>query len=66
MNGDSMRSDESIIEDIQKVREKNNKLWMQILRIATKTQPEETKLVLKKIRRNDIKISELTGELANE
>lgn len=61
-----MRSDESIIEDIQKVREKNNKLWMQILRIATKTQPEETKLVMKKIRKNDIKISELTGELANE
>lgn len=66
MNGGSMRSDESIIEDIQKVREKNNKLWMQILRIATKTQPEETKLVMKKIRKNDIKISELTGELANE
>lgn len=57
---------DQIIDDIQKVRERNNRLWMMLLRIAMKHSPEETKDIMKKIRKNDIKISELTGELSNE
>lgn len=59
-------NDYEIIGEIQKIREKNNTLWMGILKLAVKHAPAEAKRLLKKIRSNDIKISELTEELANE
>lgn len=60
------RNPNEVINDIQKVRTKNNELWMQLLRIAMQNDPEQTKRIMKKIRNNDLKISSLTGELADE
>jgi hypothetical protein len=60
------RNPNEVINDIQKVRTKNNELWMQLLRIAMQNDPEQTKHIMKKIRNNDLKISSLTGELADE
>lgn len=62
----SHRSDEQIIEEIEKVRGKNNKLWMKLLKIAMSNDPSSTKDTLKKIRKNDLKISDLSWELADE
>jgi hypothetical protein len=57
---------EDLINGIQLVRHTNNVLWMDILRIALHAAPHATKMVLKQIRDNDLRISELTGKLADE
>ena len=46
-----------IIKQIEKIRAKNNVNWMNILRLAMKYAPEETKKILKKINNYDNKIS---------
>lgn len=53
------------INQIEWVRVDNNKLWMEILRIAMDSSPIATKKVLAKIRKNDQQISELMGMLAH-
>jgi len=58
-------NDNELIGEIQKIREKNNILWMSILKLAVKHSPVEAKQILKKITNNDVKISSLTKELAN-
>lgn len=45
------------INKIQLLRKKNNLNWMNILRLAMKHAPEETKKILKKINTFDKKIS---------
>lgn len=52
------------IGQIQKVRAKNNVLWMDILRIAMERAPEQTKAVLNAINANDQEISSLVASLA--
>lgn len=49
----------SIIDQIEKVRNKNNVNWMEILRVAFKNAPEETLTIMKKIDKSDNKISDL-------
>lgn len=49
---------------IENVRKKNNKYWMDILRVAFKFAPKETKLIIKKINQNDKKISKLIENLS--
>ena len=48
-----------IIKDIQNVRSKNNKYWMDVLRLAFKFAPKEASVIMKKINLNDKKISKL-------
>ena len=45
------------INKIQLLRKKNNLNWMNILRLAMKHAPEETKKILKKINTFDKKVS---------
>lgn len=52
-----------IIDQVQAMRSKNNKLWMDLLRLASKYAPQKTTEVLKKINANDKKISSLLGEI---
>ena len=56
--------DEEIINQISKIREKNNHNWMKILQIAIISNPEETKDCLKNINKCDGEINKLTNELA--
>ena len=53
-----------IIDEIEKVRTKNNVNWMDILRLAFKHSPEEAKKLLIKIDQEDNKISDLVKKLS--
>ena len=52
-----------IIDEIEKVRNTNNINWMDILRIAFRYAPEEAKQLMKKINKEDKKISILLKKL---
>ncbi len=49
----------SIVDQIEKIRKLNNRYWMDLLRIALKSAPKESRLTLRKINKNDKKISKL-------
>ena len=52
-----------IINKIEKIRSKNNTNWMDLLRLAFKYAPVEAKKIIKKINRDDKKISNLLKKL---
>ncbi len=54
----------SIIDEIEKVRSRNNVNWMDVLRLAFKHAPEEAKALMKKINEEDNQISELFKKLS--
>ena len=53
----------SIVKNIENLRKKNNINWMNILRLALKYNPKETKKLHKKINRFDKKISNEVNSL---
>ena len=53
-----------IIDEIEKVRTRNNVNWMDILRLAFKHSPEEAKKLMKLIDSEDSRISELIKKLS--
>ena len=53
-----------IIDEIEKIRTQNNLNWMDILRLAFKSAPEEAKALIKKIDHQDNRISELIKKLS--
>jgi|TARA_B100001971_G_C18228178_1_gene562030 hypothetical protein len=53
----------SIINEIQKIRSKNNVNWMNILRLAFKSAPKKASRIMKKINTQDKKISNLIKKL---
>jgi uncharacterized membrane protein len=53
----------SIIDEIEKVRTKNNVNWMDVLRLAFIHAPEEAKELMKKIDSDDNRISDLVKKL---
>ena len=52
-----------IIDQIQKIRSKNNVNWMDILRLAFKYAPLEASKLMKKINYQDKRISRLLSKL---
>ena len=54
-----------IINQIQKVRSKNNVNWMNILKLAFKLDPKKASKIMKKINYDDKKISKLLNQLSN-
>ena len=54
----------SIIDEIEKVRTKNNMNWMDILRLAFIHAPEDAKKLMKKIDHQDNQISDLVKKLS--
>jgi len=60
----TLMTDREIIDAIEVVRIKNNRLWMQILRLAVASRPGDVKRIVRKITQNDLAISELTARLA--
>jgi len=52
------------IDEIEKIRSKNNVNWMDVLRLAFKHSPEEAKKLMKKINSEDDRISELFKKLS--
>ena len=53
-----------IIDEIEKVRTKNNVNWMDLLRLAFTHAPEEAKKLIKKIDHEDHRISDLVKKLS--
>lgn len=58
-------TDLEIIDAVEAVRTKNNKNWMDILRVAFKHSPEEARPILAEINKSDGEISRLLDKLAN-
>ena len=54
-----------VIDQIQKIRSKNNLNWMNILRLAFELDPKRASKIMKKINYDDKKISKLLKELSN-
>ena len=52
-----------IIDAIQSARSKNNKNWMDLLRLSLKFAPKEATKILKNINTQDKKISKLLNKL---
>lgn len=54
-----------IINDIQKIRSRNNVNWMNILKLAFKLDANSAKKIMKKINYDDKKISDLLSKLGD-
>ena len=52
-----------IINDIQKIRSKNNVNWMNVLKLAFKLDADQAKKIMMKINYDDKKISQLLNKL---
>ena len=55
-----------LINQIQNVRSKNNKYWMDVLRLAFKHAPNQASELMKKVNLNDQKISKLVKKLSSK
>ena len=57
-------TDLEIIDEIEKVRSKNNINWMNILRLACKYSPDEARSIVSKINSDDKVIGDLLKKLS--
>lgn len=55
-----------VIDEIEAVRSRNNKNWMDLLRLAYRHAPEEAAAIVGAIYREDAVVSELARELTSE
>jgi hypothetical protein len=53
-----------IIDEVEKIRSKNNVNWMDVLRLAFIHAPNEAKKLMKKINEEDNRISEIFEKLS--
>ena len=58
------RSDFEIIDQIEKIRAKNNVNWMDILRLGFTYEPNEARKLISKVNESDMEISQLLKELS--
>jgi|TARA_B100000242_G_scaffold257481_1_gene201357 hypothetical protein len=54
-----------VINQIEKIRSKNNVNWMNILRLAFSLDPKKASKIMKKINYDDKRISKLLNQLTN-
>ncbi|MDC0417228.1 hypothetical protein OAL74_02130 [Candidatus Pelagibacter sp.] len=52
-----------IIDQIQNIRSKNNKNWMDLLRLSLKLDYKKTAKIIKEINHKDKKISDLANQI---
>lgn len=53
-----------IIDQIEKIRKKNNTNWMDLLRLAFKSNPKEASRIMSKIYQDDARIAKLAKKLS--
>ena len=58
-----MKKKNNLIKSIEQIRSKNNKNWMDLLRLAFKYAPKQASNIVKKINNHDKKISQLLKKL---
>lgn len=57
-------TDEELISKLEDIRAKNNKSWMNLVRLAFKSSPVEAREIMKTIVDYDSQINELTKKLS--
>lgn len=60
------KKDKQIIIAIQNARSRNNKNWMNLLRLAFESSPSNSKKILRNIHTEDIKISNFLKKLSDK
>lgn len=60
----TMKRYTQLIKNIENIRKKNNKYWMDILRLSFRYAPKDSQALIKKINQNDKKISKLLSKLS--
>ena len=58
-----MKKTKKLINNIEKLRSKNNKNWMDLLRLALDLDHNRTVKILKEIHKLDTKISKIVNEI---
>lgn len=58
------KTDLEIIDEIEKVRSRNNVNWMDILRLSFKHSPDEAREIVSRINEDDGKIYDLLKQLS--
>lgn len=58
-----MKKTNKLINNIEKIRSKNNKNWMDLLRLALDLDHNRTVKILKEIHKLDTKISKIVNEI---
>lgn len=63
--GDTKKEKETneAIDKIERIRRKNNKLWIGLLRLAFRHAPKDARKIMKKITKNDREVSKWTARL---
>ena len=59
------RTDIDILNEIEKVREKNNKVWMDVVRMCFELDPKKARKIFFKIKEYDKEIQALTKEISS-
>lgn len=54
---------ELIVNEVTKIRRKNNNCWMEILALAVKAKPRQAKKILRDITENDRKVTRWMSRL---
>lgn len=60
------KNSSQIINKIEKIRSKNNKQWMNLLRLAVRFAPVQAKKTIYKINANDKEIGDLLKKLGRK
>ena len=63
-NSKKIKKSLKIIDKIQKIRSKNNRNWMDLLRLAIKLDHKKSSNILKEIVKDDKKISKLADQIS--
>jgi len=63
MNKNKLKSYLLLIKQIEKVRAKNNKNWMDLYRLAFSKAPQESIKIVKRILKKDLTVSALAKKL---
>ncbi|QDC02929.1 hypothetical protein FGU64_22435 [Mesorhizobium sp. 8] len=66
MGIEEMKDYNAIIDQIEAVRRKNNKNWMDLMRLAFKHAPDEAAAIVADIYREDGEISALAAQLVEK
>lgn len=63
---DNKKKNLKIIDKIQKIRQSNNKNWMDLLRLSFSLDPKKSRLIVKEIFKRDNQISNLVKKLTKK
>ena len=63
MKNNKYRKSLKLVNQIQKIRSKNNKNWMNLLRLALKLDHKSTSKILSEIYKDDQRISKLAKQI---